>query len=298
MKIRLLSAALLATCVVLTAATSQALACASCGSGGDSPLILYPNESYKAYLGMTRQSGFETVYEDGKVGAESGPTQRVTAVAAIGKTFHPDFFATLTAPYVTNSRDGTSKSGVGDPLVSVHWTVLPASVLATNRPQIQVIGAYKRASGRSVLESEDLYGLDVFGSGYDEARLGTDVWWGNGSIKGGGAHVMSIPRAREIQGAKRSPGMGQRTTATLGYGWSDMGKVLVGLTRDARDAQEVDGEEIANSESRNHSVFLTGDAKVGMRGMGRLTVARSAVIGQNKNTARALSFTMSYMVSM
>ena len=44
--------------MLLSFISTKALACASCGSGGDDPLILYPWEDFKIYAGFARSEGF------------------------------------------------------------------------------------------------------------------------------------------------------------------------------------------------------------------------------------------------
>ncbi len=270
-------------------------ACASCGSGGDAPLVLYPNETVKAYFALTRQDDFSVVDGAGVRGAEIGPQTKQTAVAAVGATFLTDGFATLTLPRVENARDGRSDSGVGDPLLSVHWTIVQPSMLSPKKPQVQVFAAHKKAVGRSVYEAEDVSWLDVFGGGFDESRVGADLWWGSSTVKAGIAATVLSPHAREIDGVERRPGRGARATATVGYAFGELGKVVAGTTVERRGKREAGGEAIKGSETVDNAVFLGGDVMVTATQAVRLTVSRSAAYGRNRNASSARGVTLAWL---
>lgn len=270
-------------------------ACASCGSGGDAPLVLYPNETVKAYLGLSRQDDFSVVDGDGARGSEMGPESKATVVAAFGATFLTDGFATLTVPRVENARDGRSASGIGDPLLSVHWTVVPSSMLAPEKPQLQVFLARKQAVGKSVYEAEDESWLDVFGGGFDESRVGADLWWGSSTMKAGLATTLLYPHAREIDGVERRPGRGARATATVGYGFGDRGKVIAGTMIERRGKRAAAAASIDGSETADNAVFIGGDVKVTAMQSMRLTLSRSAAYGLNRNASSARGVTLAWL---
>jgi len=275
---------------------SETLACASCGSGGDSPLVLYPNEPYKTYLGISQQSHFETVYADGTVARDNaGPERRTTVLAAFGASFSPDWFATLTVPYITNVRADRDQSGLGDVLAYVHWTVHPTSMLAPSLPQVQLFAGYKTGAARSVYDYEDDAQLDAYGTGFPEARAGVDLWWGSTAFQYGLAEVASLPFAKSYSGASRTPGRETRTTATVGYSFGEKAKLRGGATLAARSQRMADKQRIQDSEELDHGLFLTGDWQASERNDVRLTYARSAAFGRNKNATRADTMTVAVM---
>lgn len=276
-------------------ATLLVLGCASCGSGGDSPLILYPNERAKAYIGETHQQGFRTVTSTGAVGSDMGPQARDTLTFAGGATFLTDGFATVTVPYVTNARDGRSVSGTGDPLVSTSWTVLPASMLTPAKPQVQVLAAYKRAVSRSAHNTKDDNLLDAIGSGFDEARTGVDFWWGASTWKAGFAAVAMMPTARTYDGVTIKPGNAVRGTVTTGYGFGEAGKAIVGAVVQRHGLITVDGTQPKSSAMATNNLFVGADAMVSARQTLRLTLTRAAAFGKNRNATEASGVTVAWM---
>ena len=284
---------------VLTATVGErAWACASCGSGGDSPLVLYPNEAVKAYVGVSRQAGFKTVTAEGRVGTDLGPETKDTVVAAFGASFLTDGFTTLTVPYVTNEREGRRSSGAGDPLLSINWTIVPASIAKPTMPQIQILTAYRRSAGKSVETSDDDNFLDVYGTGFDEARLGIDCWWGGAAIKAGFAVVATHPFPKTLAGAERAPGNGVRGTVTAGYGFHDVGKIIGGALVE-RDGERRDGDAaISGSSVATNMLFAGADADVGKNQTIRMTIAKAAAFGQNRNTTVAQAWTVAWMGSL
>lgn len=280
------------------AAANAALACASCGSGGDSPLVLYPNEKVKAYVGTTRQGGFKTVTADGRVGSDLGPKTKDTVVAAVGASFLTDWFATITVPHVTNEREGRSRSGFGDPLLSLTWTVVPASLARPAMPQVQLSAAQKRAISTSVENSDDDNFLDVYGSGFDESRLGADFWWGSETVKAGFAVVGSHSYSHAYGGESRAPGNGVRLTATTGYGFGDMGKLVVGAIEE-RDGERTQADaSIKDSDVVTNSLFASADAMIAKTQMLRLSFTKLGAFGKNKNTNIAQAVTFAWMGSL
>ncbi len=272
-----------------------ALACASCGSGGDSPLILYPNEAVKAYVGGSHQSGFKAVTASGAVGTDLGPASKDTLTVAAGATFLTDWFATVTVPRVTNARDGREKSGLGDPLAAVSWTALPASLLTPALPQVQLQLAYKRATSTSVYDSEDANWLDVYGTGFDEARAGVDVWWGAAAWKAGCAAVAILPRARSYDGKELAPGRGARVTVTGGYGFHEAGKIIAGAVVERRARRTSGGAARADSAEDANNAFLGGDAQITGTQSLRLTLTRAAAFGRSRNATAADGVTLAWM---
>lgn len=273
------------------------LACASCGSGGDSPLILYPNEAYKGYLGATRQTHLETVYSDGDVGKDAGPDRKDVVTTAAGLTFLTDFFATLTVPQVTNYRGGEHRTGLGDWTLEGRWAALPASMLRPSLPQIQVIAGYKAGTAPSIHETEHVHQLDVLGTGFPELKLGADFWWGQDALKFGFAEVIGFARPKTHLGMAMHPGHMSRSTATAGYG-SQMGKVMVGTNLLYREKRRVDGDRIEDSETLDHGLFASGDLMMTASSSVRLTVAKSSAFGQNRNSFGARSVTLAVMGSL
>ncbi len=273
------------------------IACASCGSGGDSPLILYPNEGFKAYLGASRQTDLEAVYPNGEIGKDNGPDRKDVVSAAAGATFLTDFFATLTVPQITNWRAGEHRTGTGDWAVEGRWTALPATMISPFRPQVQVIAGYKSGNAPSIHETKHAHQLDVMGTGFPEAKLGADLWWGQDAFKFGLAEVFGFAQEKDHLGMAMHPGHMSRTTLTAGYG-SNAGKVMLGTNLLHRAQRTIDGERLDDSETLDHGVYVAGDLMVVAAASMRLSFARTAAFGQNRNTVRSRSVTLAVMGSL
>lgn len=274
------------------------LACASCGSGGDDPLILYPWERWKIYTGFSHSANFVPVDVNGKLGGEFGPHTRDTTTVSLGHSFSNRMFATVSAPFIANKRSGDIQRGWGDPMLTARYTIIQQDLTDERIPQVQLIAAVRDGKSTSVYDYRSKAQLDVFGSGVPEWRTGVDVWHGMFEWKAGFAQTVTAPlKERESQIGIVKNGTTFRSTITLGYGWGDRGKILTGINREQTSKKYMNGRPQANSEKLNQGAFLTGDLKIEKLTMLRLTVARSAAFGVNKNTSQNETLTISAMRS-
>jgi hypothetical protein len=286
--------------VLLAAATvlspGSVFACASCGSGGDDPLILYPWESWKVYGGFSHTSDFTPIDAQGEVARELGPQSRNSTIVSVGHTFSSRFFTTVTAPYIVNRRASYERSGWGDPMITARYTVVQQDVSEEWLPQVQVLAAYRSSQATSIYDYEDPARLDVFGVGVSEARAGIDIWQGMRDVKAGLAQTVTVPvESRNTDFGVIRPGTSLRSTATVGYGWGDRGKILFGMNREQTLAKTLDGKEQKDSEVLSHSLFCSADAKFERHSSIRVTASRAAAIGSNKNTNRNDTYTVALM---
>ena len=224
MRVKNASINLTMLCPLLAAFSSDAFGCASCGSGGDDPLILYPNQEWRFYLGASRSFGFKTIKADGSLGDENAPTFKDALTLAIGKAITPHAFATVTFPYLQTWKDGTYKRAVGDPILAARWTVVPQDISAPWMPQLQLVGSYRFAHAKAQQEAENPNRLDVFGQGVPETKLGIDIFQGMTDVKMGVAQSFLFPGERNLGGQTTYPGLGSRSVVTLGYGIANVGK--------------------------------------------------------------------------
>lgn len=277
----------------LVMGASDLLACASCGSGGDDPLILYPWEKWKVYAGFGLTNDFTPIDAYGEKGRELAPDARNTTTVSFGKTFSHRSFATVTAPYIVNKRGAYQRSGWGDPMFTTRYTLVQQDISDELIPQVQVIAAAKVGQATSVYDYRDPARLDVFGSGVPEWRAGIDVWNGIFDWKAGVAQTVTGPlSSRRTEFGVVRNGVTFRSTATAGYGWGDRGKVLAGLNREQTTKKLINGEPQANSAIISNSAFISADAKIEHRSSIRLTVSRSAAFGRNQNTSRSDTVTV------
>lgn len=273
-------------------------ACASCGSGSDDPLILYPSQNWRFLLGLARTSGFRTVTSDGSLGRENAPASRETLTLAMGKSIRPDAFATFTLPLLRNQGHGKARRGTGDPSLALRWTLVPQDVTLWWVPQVQFMLSHRFVLGRPIQEATDANRLDVFGQGFPETRIGIDVFHGMSAVKMGFAHALLFPGERTYAGSALAPGLGVRTTLTVGYGQTNLGKILVGIVHETRSERRQGGEVIEDSGTIENSVFLTVDAEFGVADMLRASFVRRSAFGDNRNGSRSDTFSLAWLRSL
>jgi len=285
-------------CLFLTIVlqSSKSMACASCGSGGDDPLILYPWEQWKIYTGLGRTSAFTPIDAAGRSGRELSPDARNTTTVSMGKTLSNRSFVTVTAPYIVNKRGAYQRSGWGDPMVTARYTLVTQDISQEWIPQVQVLAATKAGSATSVFDYLDPARLDVFGSGVPEWRAGVDIWHAMFDWKAGFAQTVTGPlSSRKTEFGEVRNGVTYRSTATVGYGWGDFGKLLVGVNREQTTKKSLDGATQADSDVVGQSAFLSADAKIEHHSSVRLTLSKTAAFGLNKNTSRSEAVTVAVM---
>jgi hypothetical protein len=277
---------------------SIAIGCASCGSGGDDPLILYPNERLKFYAGVSQISHFKNVDPDGSLSTAGGPTSKQSLTTAGGFGFNPRSFMTLTIPFLQNSRGGNYRTSAGDPSVAGRYTIVMQSIDEPVLPQVQLIYGYKHAHSRSLRESRELKTqMDVFGTGFSEVRTGADVWFGITRVKPGISLLAVKPLNRSFNGRWYEPSFSSRLTGSIGYSTQDNLRFTAGTNREQRGITRVDGTPQSNTQQLNHSAFITSDwMMTGQQSM-RLSISRQAAYGKNYNTAQSDSVSLAYMQS-
>lgn len=273
------------------------LACAACGSGGDDPLVLYPNETQKVYAGVARTSAFQNVGNNGALASAGGPETKEALTFAYGHAWDRRTFATITAPVLRNVRGKDARASFGDPSIAVRYTAVMTQIAEPWIPQVQLSLGYKDGRSRSIHESEDLKTLlDVFGSGFSEAKAGADIWYSQSMVMVGLAHTVIAPVGRDFGGEHYQPGVGGRTTVSFGALWGDkLLKTTAGANRDARGPLVIADIEQPKSAQINNSLFMTADWFQDPASTIRLSMARQAAFGANQNTARAASVALAYM---
>lgn len=276
-----------------------AQACASCSSGGDDVLILYPNETWKVLVAAGRTTDYRYVEPDGSYGTAAGPVAKDAFTLAVGRALGYRGFVTLTVPYVHNvgeNRGGESEAawGLGDAAVNGRWTALPQVFTEPWLPQIQLMAGYRHSRARSMHTSAHPQLLDVFGTGFSEGRLGVDVWFGMLPWKVGFAEVISVPLARDLAGMRIRPGPALRSVVTTGYARDRLGKVVVGLVREDAAALSEDSVPVADSGRTSHALFFSLDAEITDQDSVRLSASRLAAFGSH-NTSQATVVALAYM---
>jgi hypothetical protein len=210
----------------------EALACASCSIGGDEPVLLYPNESLKLLATLSRTFASTYFKSDGTKGQSSGPQAQDNLAVGVGRALSQRSYISLGFPLVRNQGAHGAAWGFGDLLLAGRTTLVAASFVAPTVPQLQLLWGYKSALGRSEFDSSREDGLDAFGGGFDEARLGLDAWFGLRALKAGAALVGLMPLSRVVAGSTLSPAPTLRAWLTTGYDFTDRFVVLLSVVRD------------------------------------------------------------------
>lgn len=272
------------------------LACASCGSGGEDPLVLYPNESQKFYIGVSRASNFDSINESGNVQTDTmGPKNKSQVQLSYGMSFGTRSFVTVGIPLLGNSHTRNSEYGFGDPMLSGRYTVLPMTLANEYRPQVQLLASYKPAIAKSIHTSKDPDGLDIFGSGYTQYRIGLDIWSGMTWLQYGMAQTFAFSGPRTVGDHKLQPGMEYRTVFSLGHTFEETAKFTMGLSRTYASEKKDNNIVVENSQQINNALFVTWDYFVDTVSTVRLTLARQAAVFHNTNTLRSDSLSVAYM---
>jgi hypothetical protein len=221
-----------------------------------------------------------------------------TATFSAGHSFSPRSFATLTIPYGRNILGSSTRTSIGDPSIATRYTIVMQSFMEPFIPQIQLTAGYKHAVATSIHDSNEMKTLlDVFGTGFSEAKGGLDVWYGQSNLKIGTAYTFVAPLKRTFSGSEYQPGAGHRATASIGYALWGL-KATIGANREQRGNMRINGASQPNSAQLNHSAFATTELMLSPVDILRLSFARQAAFGENRNTAQSQSLTFAYMKAL
>lgn len=286
-------------------ARKAALACASCGSGGDDPLVLFPAETVKFLTGVSVTPSLASTGPDGKRLASTGPDRRVSTIAAAGVALSARGFVTVSGSFTTNSRGDASKSGLADPSIAGRYTVVMPRLDRPLIPQVQLLAGYRPAMTRSIHDSSDPMLLDVFGSGFDEWRTGVDVWMGMPAIKPGFALTVTEPLAARHNGVMLKPGRLVRGTLSLTSMISTMQigdyaiaprqvKLAAGLITDRRGPLWQDGQPVRDSEQSVDGFFASTDFAASESGTVKLVMARQGITRQTRNAVESTTWSVGW----
>ena len=272
----------------LLAQATPAWACASCSSGGDEPLVLYPNEAWKLYLGLARQGAYRYLQADGQVGWQDGPQHQDSLTLAVGRGLTRAIFVTVTAPMLRQTGAAGAAWGLGDLSLNARWTLLPQTFVAPWRPQLQLSSGYRlpTASLWSWRQAD-------LGMAAAEARLGTDLWWGMHAWQAGSAAWLLLPHPYVTGQGRVQPGMGLRLLATVAYR-VPLGRLGLGLVHERRGRLRAEGRLVAGSQVQQNALFATLEAQIGGGQAVRLMVSRSAVF-LSRNARQSTAITLAWI---
>lgn len=282
----------------LMGAAGVAEAC-PCGCGTASPEVMFPGETWKYSLALSRQAQFKTVDTEGTLGSSNGPSAKDAFAMAISRAVGLRASVTGTIPFQRNSHTGDqSTQTMGDPTLSARYTLYMPDFTNPLIPQVQLQGAYKRSISRSIRESSDEHLMDVHGNGFNEIAAGGDVTWAMTDIKFSASALALYSQQKSFEDATYQPGPGYRLSATTGYSWIGTGQVLAIVEQETLGKLKVDSTVIDDSQKIANNIALSGSLKVGMKRTAGLQLKRTAAFGRNKNTTRSDAGNMTYTVAL
>lgn len=279
----------------LLMAGPKAFACSSCGSGGADPVILNPYENHKLYLGLSLQAGFQDLDQHGNRRKSYGPQQKQSVDLAFAQRLLPRLFMSAVANFGRNVHGAQSEVQNGDVTLNARVNLLQPNIAEPLIPQVQMMVGHRRAIARSVYEQRREHGLDVFGAGYDETYVGTDVWYGMSTIMVGGSLLFGFPQAATTAAGSIKPGVMQRWIGTLGGLIQDEVKLIGGVIHEQRGGLQLDGVDQPFSDRLSHDLFATVETLYGEGSNYRLTFNRRAAFGENRNAVQAHVMTLAWM---
>ena len=272
-----------------------ALACASCGSGGGNPLVLYPNENQKFLVGLSRQTNINEIKSNGGVYT---PTvrHRDQSLLAGGVQFDRRFQFTAALPYITNrTADGRQFTALGDYGLGFRYTFLQQTFMEPNKPQIQLQLDHKPIYANSVFNYERVDGLDITGSGLASTTLGMDIWWGMRRFMFGGLVSSTINQERFINEHLVERGNSNEVVGTIGYLVSKSNLVTTGIGITQKSEDKDDGQIVDQSESNRGDIFFSLRFKPIPLEEWRISYRLNGVsVFRNYNTTRQESLSASY----
>ena len=258
-----------------------AWACASCSSGTGDPLVLYPNERFKIYVGANYSLDRVMLHPDGTAGGGYGAQSQQALILSAGAAINLRSFLTVTVPYVRNVAADQAAMGLGDPSLGMRYTLMQQHFDNPWIPQLQGVAGLRVGLGRAkvpgvVLRVDE---LDRFGQGSNEARLGLDVWWGMAPLKVGAASFLLYPFAMEqVSQEVTRAGVTWRALVSLGHDVGAWGRFLVTLIRDDQaDLQVLGRGAISNSGKTVYTLSTSLDVELTPMDAVRVSAGRTAL---------------------
>ena len=271
---------------------SKALACASCGSGNGDPLILYPNETLKLYVGTRYLDISDHIRADGILAPNYLAANQMFLDLGLGYRLTQNLFANVYSGIQMNQGSQSHKINFQETLFKARLTLWEQDHHYPWLPQVQLLAGYKPNFAKDKYTSADPELLDVFGNGHQEFHLGYDIWNSMYAIIGGISQTLILPLPREIDGAKVYPGIGIGSVATIGVFYSGSNKLILGYSLNLRSRREENDAEIDQSQSRNHAIFVAADYAVNLKTSIRASISFSG-LSKSTNTTRTNSFVAS-----
>ena len=258
--------------------------------------MLWPNETWKFFVGAQQLSHISTLGSDGKAadtGSSAALTARRSLTLAVGRALGRRAYATLSMGYQQNAGATEAVYGLGDPSLSLRYTVLAQDFTTPLWPQVQLVLGHRLATGRSLANSRHPDALDTFSPGYPESRLGIDVYQGMYGVKAGISSMVLMPQGYKLEGYTLRAGVTLRHTLLIGYGLGTTGRVLLTFIRDDSSRVLYQGQAVADSQRRQHTLMASLELNLTDQDMLRIAAGRTGVF-YSHNAARQTVITLGY----
>lgn len=200
-------------------------AAACCGGGFAAPSIITGDDKAQVTISAAQENISTDVYTNGlwkkRDEAESVQTLRIEAAHLLSDRWQ----AGLAAPIVQRSRAGESSSGLGDVAATLGYEYLPDWDYNPIRPKGIGFLQVTLPTGKSIYESENIYGLDSHGRGFWALGAGTlltKTWTRFDAFASFEVH-RSFDKSIDHKGISGTlkPGWGSNVGIGAGYNTSD-----------------------------------------------------------------------------
>ncbi len=277
-------------------------ACASCGSGSSSPMVLYPNEENKVYFGVSWTGQLRDYDYFGLDLPAARPDARQATTLGLGFKPLKELSLVLSDSILVNyaNTENRSKTGIGDPFLESRYTFVELSFDRPYQPQVQTILAVKPTWTSSVFDYEDEGGLDIFGSGFHEFFLGLDLWWGIPQFKGGLSSTFGYSLPRETQeGDRIERGLQNKSLVSLTTNfWKNQLSAVVGLEKQLRARDRFNSKLVDLSESEQNNAFASLKFNPTLSEEWKLSYMAAAFAGTRQNATAQRSTILGYSRSL
>ncbi len=277
-----------------------------CGCGSVFPLSLYPGETWKYRVGLSRQFFQDYVDADGHVGKdETSPQLTDTLQLSTAVALRDNLSAFISLPIERNAHaDARSHGGISDPSIGARWVVNPYQAAQAYVPQVGLHATYKQKVANSLdddSEPEMPY-LGIHSNGWNEFISGADLLfhWQAWSLNVGESVIwrpMKTKGTAEGESVSYRSGLGTRTTLSGAYTFYGYGQLSGGIEREYFARNSLNGTKLPDSQVSRYATFISAQARVGLRKTIEMGLRRSGFDLRNANTPRYTSVTVGYAQS-
>ncbi len=279
---------------------TDARAC-PCGCGAVNAQVMYPGESWKLGASVSHDRDFETVDSRGSTGIDGGADYRDTFQFTASRSIAGSISGSMVGQVHRNALEtGDDSYSLGDPSFGLRGALYQTSFVRMWLPQVDLFATTKYPFAKS--QYDPVEPVEIHGNGLVENVLGVDLWYGMTPFRGGLTQSFIIPMSRTFEYEEFKtivdPGLGWKGAVSVGYNKMTLGTIMAVFSREERAALKINGKSVSNSGVVANNAQLITSFQVGPRRSLAIQIQRTAAFGNNKNTTRANSLGMSYVVAL